>query len=361
MAHAHGRCVLLMAIFALCAAYAWADGADMIIQTTTTDGTPDDDMRTSENALSEADMLAQALGLSDEERELLSELDPSEQVHIEDGDLSISTELGSGWRNVLLMGNDSRSLDDNGRTDTMIIASINQQTGEIKLTSIMRDTLVRIPGKSKKNKINAAYRYGGPNLAMKTVNEAFGLNISEYAVVNLAGFAEIIDAIGGIELDVSEGEMRHVNNILNYYRKDAESNGLSKGKDFSELSAYGESTHLTGQQALAYSRIRKLDTDYKRTERQRTVLTAIARKLSQQSTTELMATALRLWGNIRTNISFFEAVQLGLKAADALSNGVEQFRLPADGTFKTGTFDGRWEIHADLDKNAKLLHEFIYE
>lgn len=306
------------------------------------------------------DELAELMGLSDDELELLRTLDPDELVHIEDGDLSISAELGDGWRNILLMGNDSRSLDDNGRTDTMIIASINQQTGAIKLTSIMRDTLVSIPGKAQKNKINAAHRYGGPNLAMKTVNEAFGMNISEYVVVNLSGFADIIDSIGGIELDVTEAEMRHVNNIMGYYHKDAQQNGLAEGRDFSPLEQYGEGIHLTGQQALAYSRIRKLDTDYRRTERQRDVLTAIARKLSGQSAAGMAATALRLWNNVRTNISFFDTVQLALKGASAISEGVEQLRLPVDGTFESGTYDGRWEIHADLDRNARLLREFIY-
>ena len=119
------------------------------------------------------------------------------------------------------------------------------------------------------------------------------MNISEYAVVNLAGFADIIDAIGGIEMDVTYDEMKHVNNILGYYREDAKQNGAYKGKDFSDLETYGENTHLTGQQALAYSRIRKLDTEYKRTERQREVLTAIGNKLSKQSTFDLFGTALQ--------------------------------------------------------------------
>lgn len=326
----------------------------------TNSGMPEDNPLTSENSINNLDEIARTLGLTDEERELLTELDPSEQVIIQDGDLSIREGLGEGWRNILLLGNDSRSLDDNGRTDTMIIASINQQTGEIKLTSIMRDMLVSIPGKSAKNKINAAYRFGGPNLAMKTVNEAFDMNISEYVVVNLANFAEIIDSIGGIDMDVTYDEMLNVNNILNYYKEDAEKNGLAEGKDFSELDQYGENIHLTGQQALAYSRIRKLDTDYKRTERQRDVLVAIANKLSTQSVAELMVTALNLWNNVRTNLPFFDAVQLGIKGASAISGGVEQFRIPADGTFDSGTYDGRWEIHPNFSKNIDLLHEFIY-
>lgn len=355
------RALALALIAMLCAATALAEGA-LSVKSPEAAGTPAGVARTSENALGNVDELSQALGLTEEERELLMELDPSEQVHIEDGDLSISTELGDGWRNILLMGNDSRSLDDNGRTDTMIIASVNQQTGEVKLTSIMRDTVVKIPGKSKKNKINAAYRYGGPNLAMKTVNEAFDLNIKEYAVVNLAGFAEIIDAVGGLNLDISRDEMLHINNIMGYYEKDAKKNGLAEGKDFTRLDKYGENTHLNGQQALAYSRIRKLDTDDRRTERQRTVLTALGRKLADMSAGDLMSTGLKLWGNIRTNIGFFDAMQLGLKAASALSDDdLKQFRIPANGTYKSGTFDGRWEIHANLEKNARLLHEFIYE
>lgn len=339
---------------------AHAEGEAPALAATSISGVPEEDMRTNENELTSFDEFMDSLELSAEEKELLNELDASETIDIQDGDLSIYEGLGEGWRNILLLGNDSRALEGNGRTDTMIIASINQQTGEIKLTSIMRDTLVKISGKSRKNKINAAFRYGGPNLAMKTVNEAFDLNIKEYAVVNLASFADIIDGIGGIDIDVSKGEMRHVNRIMNFYKKDAARNGAAKGKDFSELEHYGENTHLTGQQALAYSRIRKLDTDYRRTERQREVIIAIANKLAKQSMGELIVTGAKLWGSVRTNISFWDALQLGVKGASALSSGVEQLRIPADGTYKSGTFDGRWEIHADLDKNARLLHEFIY-
>ena len=308
-------CLMLALIMTLCAAMPVLAEGDTGSETAT-----------------DVDSLADALGLTDEERELLTELDPSEKVHIEDGDLSIIAELGQGWRNVLLLGNDARSLEGNGRTDTMIIASINQQTGQIKLTSILRDTEVNIPGKKNKYKINTAFRFGGPNLAMKTVNECFGMNISEYAVVNLAGFADIIDAIGGIEMDVTYDEMKHVNNILGYYREDAKQNGAYKGKDFSDLETYGENTHLTGQQALAYSRIRKLDTEYRRTERQREVLTAIGNKLSKQSTFDLFGTALHLWGSIRTNISFFDAVGLGMPVkGDSLAE--ETVSVGPDGAY----------------------------
>ncbi len=358
------KSALAIALCALMTALALSMTAladDANVAEPTADGLPADNQLTSENSINNLDEIARALGLNEEERELLTELDPSEQVIIQDGDLSIREGLGEGWRNILLLGNDSRSLDDNGRTDTMIIASINQQTGQIKLTSIMRDTLVSIPGKSSKNKINAAYRYGGPNLAMKTVNEAFDMNISEYVVVNLANFADIIDSIGGVDMDVTYDEMLHVNNILNYYKEDAEKNGIAEGEDFSELDQYGENIHLTGQQALAYSRIRKLDSEYKRTERQRDVLVAIANKLSTQSVAELMVTALNLWNNVRSNLPFFDAVQLGIKGAGAISGGVEQFRIPADGTFDSGTYDGRWEIHPNFTKNINLLHEFIYE
>ena len=145
-------------------------------------------------------------------------LDPlPEDQRVQVDDLSINTTLPEEWLNILLMGSDERTLSESSRTDTMIICSINQSTKEVKLTSIMRDTAVKYDDLGEHNgtyRINAANYFGGPEFAMKTVNECFGMNIQYYAMVNFFGFQRIAEALGGIDVDISEAEMNEINNKL---------------------------------------------------------------------------------------------------------------------------------------------------
>lgn len=148
--------------------------------------------------------------------------------------------LSDEWWNVLLLGTDDRY--DNGsygRTDSMIILSVNLATKESKITSLMRDTLVKINGKSCK--LNAASVYGGPELSMRTINEYFGMNISDYVILNIEGLADIIDTLGGLELDVTEAERKALNRGLF---------DLSSMSGMEKLQSSGEGVHLNGNQAV---------------------------------------------------------------------------------------------------------------
>ena len=186
-----------------------------------------------------------------------SKLDKLQQVEINEEDLNVSVQAEenlSNFRNIAIFGIDSRedTYSKGNRSDCIIIASINNQTKEVKLVSVYRDTYVNIEGHGL-DKITHAYSYGEAPLAIKTLNENLDLNIKEFVAVNFDAVQEIIDNIGGISMQINKEEVKHIP-------------GITKAGTY----------NLTGEQALAYARIRyATGGDYKRTERMRDVLTAV--------------------------------------------------------------------------------------
>lgn len=268
--------------------------------------------------------------------------------------LSANGDLPRGWTNILLLGSDSGA-DSNGRTDTLIIASISSG-GKIKLTSVMRDVMLSM-GEYGSHKLNAAYTYGGAELAMKTINEAFAMNITKYAVVDFASFPSIIDAVGGIAMDITKAEMEEINKNMRSARRKS---GVRPSPD-EYLSDYGEKTVLSGDQALGYARIRSLDSDYARAQRQRNVLDALMKKArATRDPIKLISLAGAIIGNTKTNINPAEMTALGVRVLGN-DSGIEQYRIPAEGTYDSGTKDGVWRIEANLGKNRELLTAFIYD
>ena len=266
-----------------------------------------------------------------------------------DADLSLTDGLPSSPFNVLLLGVDALS-SGSQRSDTMIIASIDGE--KLRLTSIQRDMVVSIEGHGK-TKINAAYAYGGPELAMRAVNEAFDMNIMRYVVVDFAVLVKMVDALGGIDMDITESEMEHINRNVWLSRKVFEPLGYSA----KVLEEYGENVHLNGLRALAYARIRKLDSDFVRTSRQRAVIEAMLGKLKSRlwnpvTVVRFLSAGL---GGVETNLSPVELLSLGEKAL--FSGGMEQLRLPLDGTFKD---NGSTLTVTDSSRNIKALRAFIY-
>ena len=203
-------------------------------------------------------------------------LNASEAGSINVSDLNITPGLDEKWENILLLGTDGRVLTETSRSDTMMICSINKDTGAIKLTSLMRDSEVKIEGKNRR--LNTAYFFGGPKLAMRTVNECFGMNISKYVVVDFSAFATIAEKVGGVEIDVTKNEVDEINGSVQeqywlLYKQGKMTYDDAKNAYLADiLQAGGANTHLNGMQTLGYARIRKLDSDYGRAERQRTVL-----------------------------------------------------------------------------------------
>ncbi|MEG2388651.1 MAG: LCP family protein [Clostridia bacterium] len=248
--------------------------------------------------------------------------------------------LPANWTHVLLLGADELR-SGASRTDTMMVASISL-TGQVKLTSIMRDTLVEVEGHGWQ-KINAAYAFGGASGAVDVVNRYFGLNIRDYVVIDFAGFAQVIDAVGGVTLDVSRAEMQAMNK--------------KKGH---KLADYGKDIHLDGIQALRYARIRKIDSDFMRTSRQRKVMeAALAEMRAVRNPLTLIGTGKAVLGAIETNMNAAGLSALGIKVLLGAKE-IEQFRVPVEGTYQSGNQDGVWSIRPDFEQNKRQLRAFIY-
>jgi len=269
-------------------------------------------------------------------------------------DYAVTENLPDDWWNILLLGTDNRYEMAEGkysRTDSMIILSVNMATRQAKLTSLMRDTWVPMEGRSA-NRLNACTVFGGPDLLMKTINKQFGMNISQYVMINITGLADVIDTLGGLDFAVTEAERKALNKGLF---------DLSSQSGMEQLQQSGENVHLNGNQAVAFARIRQIDTDYKRTERQRLVLTTMAEKLkSTTNAATIVGVVNSLLPYVETNLSLTDLMQLGYVGLQLDLSGIEQFRVPADGTFDSGIFDGLWCIKPNFEKNKALLYDFIY-
>lgn len=270
-------------------------------------------------------------------------------VEPEGVNLALTDGLPASCLNILLLGTDALN-DGVQRSDAIIIASIGY--GKFKLTSLMRDTVVDIPGHGQ-NRLNAAYAYGGAELAMRTVNQNFGLNIMHYAQVDYVALVRVIDAIGGVELDITEPERARLNTAMLKMRRIFEPLGYTAH----ELTTYGTGIHLDGLQALAYARLRKIDSDYQRTGRQRTLLNAIIKKIRQNCFNPVMIARLTqvVMQSVNTNMSALQIVSLGEKAL--LSDDGEELRLPVEGSF---TDDGSKITITDPAMNRRAFLEFVY-
>lgn len=258
------------------------------------------------------------------------------------------------WQNILFMGGDSRSTEEYERTDCMMIVSINEAEGEIKLTSIMRDTWVAMPGRTKKAKINAANVYGGPELAMETVNSCFGTDIDKYVLVNMADLVDIVDMAGGVDLTVTESERTRINSYAEDFIKSV------RKYDGDTVLEHAGDVHLNGLLAVAYTRDRYTDSDYGRVMRQQKMLLALADAFQNMDINDLMESVGDIQALIDTNMETEELKALAMRGLAADTEYIEQFRIPADGTFDSGLIDGTWKIVPDFERNERLLEEFIY-
>ena len=273
-------------------------------------------------------------------------------VSQEEWDAIVAAEGQDSWTNILLLGCDSYTKNNRQRTDSMIIVSINAQEGALKMTSLMRDTWVAVPGGGGHRKLTELCTLGGPEMTMQAINESFGMEIDKYALISMAGIAEIIDLLGGLDLDVTEEERKALNRGL------FDLSGLS---GMEQLEQSGTGVHLNGNQATAYARIRRIDSDYVRTERQRIVLLAMAEKIRSGASAATMLTIVTtLMDYVETNLSLTEIMTIALAGLKMDLSQVEQLRLPADGTFESGMYGNTWCIKPNFEKNAQLLQEFIY-
>lgn len=273
---------------------------------------------------------------------------------VEADGLSGEEKKGSAddWTNILLLGCDSYTTKEQQRTDSMIILSVNMKTADIKMTSLMRDIWIKVPGGSGSRKLTELCAVGGPEMTIRAINDNFGMSLDKYALISMAGIAEIIDLVGGLDLDVTEAERKALNKGL------FDLSGLS---GMEQLQHSGEKVHLNGNQATAFARIRKIDSDYVRTERQRIVLLALAEKIKNGASAATLLTIVDvLLEYVETNLSLVEIMSMAGVGLSADLANAQELRLPADGTFESGMFGEVWCIKPDFKKNAKILREFIY-
>lgn len=269
--------------------------------------------------------------------------------------LASSPMKEEGVTNILLIGNDSRENGEDGRSDAMILLSISNKTKKIYMTSLLRDMYVEIPG-YKDNRLNAAYSYGGAELLMETIEQNFDIPISRYVLVNFEAFANLVDAVGGVDLELTGKEVEYVNGYLVEYNILL---GRPEGTDyFDDLS--GGMVHLNGPQALAYCRNRYIGTDFGRTERQRKVLTEVIHKLPKGVLTNPKGLIDGLMPNLTTNLTQTECYRLSLMAPKLLTYDIIQNSIPIEGTFKDATHRKMSVLEVDFEANKKFLQENLY-
>ena len=306
--------------------------------------------------------LSELLGSEGSDVEGLSE---DELVSV--SDLSVNTSLSTEWKNILLLGVDQRQRDESCRSDTMIICSINSNTSEVKLTSLMRDVAVEyddLGANSGTYRLNAANYFGGPQYTMKTINELLGMNIESYVLVNFTGFTQICEALGGIEMDITEDEMNQINKNAYGQYVIAQANGWDESNlehTNEYLTEYGENVHLNGRQALAYARIRKIDSDWERTNRQRKVLVAMMEQMRGASATELLQAGVTLQQYVETNMTLDEIVSTAERVLNSDFGEVETMVLPVTDTYVQETRNGQSMFYdVDWATNSRELQNFIY-
>ncbi|MDO6353526.1 LCP family protein [Caloramator sp. CAR-1] len=253
-----------------------------------------------------------------------------------------------GIFNILLVGLDKRSENDIGRTDSIILANINTEAKTIKLVSFMRDMYVPIPGHGL-NRINAAYSLGGPELLMKTLQQDFNIDVQYYVSIDFRAFQDLVDKLGGIDVEVKDYEVKEINKYIKEVN----------GSKATLLSGPGYQK-LNGQQALSYSRIRKVGNgDFERTERQRRVLTILinkARSVSIFKIPDLASTALNY---IKTNIPTGKLMNLAYTVYRFGNTPVETIRIPADGMFENMRVKGMAVLVPNLENNVVYLEKFL--
>ena len=279
-----------------------------------------------------------------------SKLSKIQQVNIDESDLGVSSQVKenlSDYRNIALFGIDSRdsSLGKGNRSDCIIIASINNKTKEVKLISVYRDTYVNIEGHGL-DKITHAYSYGEAPLALKTLNENFDLNITEFVTVNFDAVAEAVNALGGITINVEPEEVNYINQYIN---ETSEVTGL----DTEKVTTSGSQT-LDGVQAVAYARIRYTEGgDYKRTERMRTVVEAMVNKFKTKSISEMNQIIDQILPEVYTNITAGDI--FSLLPSVASFNVTDSIGWPYE--TKGITLDRWYGVPVTLESNVKQLHE----
>ncbi len=268
--------------------------------------------------------------------------------NMKDG-MEIPVYQGGHLRNFLVIGSDTRDEDKHGRSDAMMLVTINTKTKKIHVTSLMRAIYVSIPNDpdpqyakywSSKYMLNAAHTWGGPRLLMKTIQRNFRVDVSQYIATDFSGFKGVIDKVGGVPIELTAAEANYLNKQL--------------GTSFKAGTQL-----LNGEAGLAYARIRKLDSDFKRMERQRNVILALFKKMGSSSPKQISATAEELMPFVTTNLSDLDFMGLMFDFISYRNYEIDQMMLPLEMYQAKVVIRGMEMYDINWRKNVAALHDFM--
>lgn len=267
-----------------------------------------------------------------------------------DGSTDGSTEVTIDWPEIplinsddvikiLLLGADVWEDGSRGRSDVIMLATLDEKSGALSLTSFQRDTYVQIPG-YKDNRINAAYAFGGTKLLKEVLKLNFGITVDGVVVIDFTHFEQLIDALGGVDIELTQKEATHLNE---------QGATLTEGMN-----------HLNGKWALAYSRIRKIDSDFKRTNRQRTVMNAIFQAYKDISVSEIPGMLSTVLPMVSTDMSDSKIISYATKVLSAGASSINSNSIPFSGAYQNQTIRKMQVLVPDLEKCHEALKCYIY-
>lgn len=334
---------LLMIVMAFTSVSAFAEGSRGSV---TIIDTPDDQM--------EAQLGDDLVPPENENEEEWVVYDPVEEYLYDAELITEAMDTLDGIRNILLLGVDSRSGDISGRTDTMILLTVDVENKTIKMTSFLRDLYVEIPGR-KNNRLNAAYVFGGYDLLAKTFEKNFGVRPDAYVAVNLSGLATIIDELGGVYVDVDPKKIDRINAVIYYYNEQVL--GLTNLKD--GYLTKGGYQLLNGKQAESWARYRHTESDYQRAERQRQLIQLVFDRVKEMSVMELIAFAMRNSYLVKTNLSLEDMIALAPAVLAMRDAEIREMRIPVSNGASSQMISGMYVLVPDRQKNYNALMEFL--
>lgn len=270
------------------------------------------------------------------------EIEELESQAEENADSIVEPYYDKDVMNILLIGSDARSVSERGRSDSMILVSVNKRTQQIVMTSLLRDIYVSIPGRGH-NRLNAAYSFGGAPLLTATLQANFGIRVDHYVKVNFQAFTKVIDTVGGVSIPITAAEAEY----MRAFHKD--------------IPAGDQTLLMDGDKALTYARARHLKgADFGRTERQRKVLSALLQTARGLSLPQLDSLLRVLLPALSTDMSEWDLITLTASAPSILRYDLVTFRVPADGTYRNMNISGRAVLGIDFRRNRALLMQRIY-
>ncbi len=307
---------------------------------------------TESNSIDDVDetIMGGATDITDSPKAVIDELEEIILDNTEKNKQEVSSE---DVYNILLIGCDSREAGGSGRSDAMMIVSINSKAEKIILTSLLRDIYLKIPD-HKNNRLNAAYAYGGANLLIDTIEENFQIDIDKYVSIDFYSFIDIVDSIDGVTLNVKE---EYIPIINTYIREINQHNGVDESNDL--LTQAGNYV-LNGKQTLGYVRNRYIGTDFERTARQRMVLQTIFDKIKDLNYLEMIDLSNSVLPQVTTNLSEKKIISLILSLPTYKNYEIEQWSIPMEDTFSFVTINRMSVIGIDFNKNKNELHKKVY-